>query len=230
MSRVAKLAGGRRNGTSPLSSPGSSDENPCQVPRGTRFALASEWPSLPLRIMRAPTAPLVPTAMSGGVRKRACCIRRSGRTGLRFGSGWKRAAGCRSSWSASSKSTLIVGDSKRAACCSSVAAVATRSWSHSAANVEGSVLVVWLGVWLIPACTWSSEYCQKRRCGIGSVPCRGVSARCWDTTSASVQGPYDRAPRWHASVGRSQGSWLPSSRSSDARSSGERRNCLVSRA
>src|SRR5690606_41406013 len=61
-------------------------------------------------------------------------------------------------------------------------------------------------------------------------PCRGVSARCWDTTSASVQGPYDRAPRWHATVGRSQGSWLPSSRSSDARSSGERRNCLVSRA
>ena len=33
---------------------------PCQVPRGTRLALASEWPSLPLRIILAPTAPLVP--------------------------------------------------------------------------------------------------------------------------------------------------------------------------
>ena len=113
MRGVAQLAGGRRNGISPLSSPGSSAGNRCQVPPGTRFALPSEWPSLPLRIIRVLMLPLVPTGTRGAVRKRRCCIRRSRRTGLRFESAWKRAAGCRSLSSASLKSTSTVGGSRQ---------------------------------------------------------------------------------------------------------------------
>src|SRR5690606_41373193 len=60
MSRVAKLAGGRRSRFLPTPSLGSSDGNCCGPLLGMRFALAREWPSLPLRIIRVPTPPLVP--------------------------------------------------------------------------------------------------------------------------------------------------------------------------
>ena len=92
-----------------------------------------------------------------------CCIRRLRHTGRRSASAWKRAVGCRSSSSASSKSTSIVDGSKRAASCSSVAAVVTRSSLRSVANAVGSVQVASLGAWPIPVCTWSRECCQKRR-------------------------------------------------------------------
>ncbi len=77
----------------------SSDEDPCEVPPGRRFALGGDWPSMPLRIARMPTA-LVATATRGVVRNRQCCIRRSRGTGLRSARGWKRAADCRSSLAA----------------------------------------------------------------------------------------------------------------------------------
>jgi len=69
-----------------------------------------------------------------------------------------------------------VGGSRRAASCSSVAAVVSPNSSRSAANVEGSAQVASLGAWPIPVCIWSSECCRWRRCAIERVQTRLVES------------------------------------------------------